>query len=44
MSKNPNARIKGVLSEIGIHNELLDQQVACSRERKQSRAQEVVEA
>jgi hypothetical protein len=25
MSKNPKARIKGSLSEIGIHDELLDQ-------------------
>jgi hypothetical protein len=26
MSKNPKARIKGLLSEVGIHDELLDQQ------------------
>jgi hypothetical protein len=36
--------MKGLLKEIGIQDELLDQQekVAHSRERKQSRAQEVV--
>jgi hypothetical protein len=26
MSKNPKVRIKGLLSEVGLHNELLDQQ------------------
>jgi hypothetical protein len=45
MSKNPKARIKGLLSEVRIYDELLDQQEkACARERKQSRAKEIVEA
>jgi hypothetical protein len=36
MSKNPKARIKGSLSEIGIHDELLDQQEKLLVQEKES--------
>jgi hypothetical protein len=36
--------MKGLLKEVGIRDELPTREVTCSRERKQSRAQEVVEA
>jgi DNA segregation ATPase FtsK/SpoIIIE-like protein len=45
MCKNPKERMKGLLKEIEIHDELLDQQEKLLlQERKLSRAQEVVEA
>jgi hypothetical protein len=37
MSKNPKARIKGLLSEIGIRDELLDQQKKLLVQEKESK-------
>jgi hypothetical protein len=45
MLKNPKERMKGLLKEVGIHDELLDRQemlLIRERERKQSRAQVVL--
>jgi hypothetical protein len=36
--KNPKKRMKGLLKEVGIRDELPTREVTCSRERKQSRA------
>jgi hypothetical protein len=36
MSKNPKARIKGLLSEVGLHDELLDQQEKLLLQEKES--------
>jgi hypothetical protein len=36
MGKNPKARIKGLLSEVGIHDELLDQQEKLLVQEKES--------
>jgi hypothetical protein len=45
MSKNPKTAIKGLLSEVGHRDELLiNNRNVYPRERKQPRAQEVVEA
>jgi hypothetical protein len=44
MSKNPKARIKGLLSQVGLQDELLEKrEVGYPRKRKQSRTQEIVE-
>jgi hypothetical protein len=36
MSKNPKARIKGLLSQVGLHDELLDQQEKLLIQEKES--------